>query len=234
MLHIDRVAQIISQLERSIRSGEFIPGDRLPSEREFSARLGVSRSVIREAFGCLAGQGLVKSYRGSGTRVEPPNSRPVTAGLHRLLGEADHRLEDLCAVRAVLEPPIAALAAIHRTEEHLARMEKTQAIHRNPRRSLKTYVQADMDFHATLAEACGNPIFMIILEPVQELLRESRRQTIGHYGLMFISEPHDRILGAVRARDPENASRAMREHIEIATTQIAELRRTLDGEPGGW
>jgi GntR family transcriptional repressor for pyruvate dehydrogenase complex len=233
MSHIERVVQITSQLERSIRSGELAPGDCLPSEREFSAQLGVSRGVIREALWCLAGQGLVKSRRGSGTRVEPPNSRPVTAGLSRLLGERDQRLEDLCAVRAVLEPAIAALAAIQRNDEHLARMEKTQAIFRNPRRSLKTYVQADMEFHATLANACGNPIFRIILEPIQELLRESRRQTIGHYGLLFISEPHGRIVDAVRARDPDAASVAMRAHIEIASSQIAELRRAANREESG-
>jgi DNA-binding FadR family transcriptional regulator len=222
--HLDRVAQIAAQLERSIRSGELAPGDRLPSEREFCARLGVSRGVIREALGCLAGQGLVKSYRGSGTRVKPPDSRPVTAGLSRLISQMDHRLEDLCAVRIVIEPAIAASAALHRTEEHLERMEKTQAIFRNPRRSLTTYVQADMEFHACLADASANPIFVIILEPIQELLRESRRQTIGHYGLLFISEPHGKILDAVRARDPEGASSAMRQHVEIATAQIAALR----------
>jgi DNA-binding FadR family transcriptional regulator len=231
MPRIDRVAQITSQLERSIRSGEFAPGDRLPSEREFSARLGVSRGVIREALGCLAGQGLVESYRGSGTRVRAPDSRPVTAGLSRLIGQMDHRLEDLCAVRLVIEPAIAAMAALHRTDEHLERMERTQAIFRNPRRSLKTYVQADMEFHASLADAAGNPIFVIILEPIQELLRESRRQTIGHDGLVFISEPHGKILDAVRARDSETASRAMRQHIEIATAQIARLRRTAEESP---
>jgi GntR family transcriptional repressor for pyruvate dehydrogenase complex len=231
MSHLDRVARVVLDLERSIRSGEFAPGDRLPSEREFSARLGVSRGVIREALGCLAGQGLVKSYRGSGTRVAPPDSAPVKAGLRRLLDPMSHHLEDLCAVRLVLEPAIAALAATHRTDDHLARLEKTQAIFGSPRRALKTYVQADLDFHAILAEAGGNAVFTIILEPIQELLRESRRQTIGHYGLMFIDEPHRKILDAVRARDPEAASLAMREHIEIATAQLTVLRR--QGALGG-
>jgi GntR family transcriptional regulator, transcriptional repressor for pyruvate dehydrogenase complex len=255
MSHLERVAQITAQLERSIRSGELAPGDRLPSERQFSARFGVSRGVIREALGCLAGQGLVKSYRGSGTRVTPPDSRLVTAGLSRLIGQMDHRLEDLCAVRLVIEPAIAAMAAIHRAEEHLDRMEKTQAIFRNPRRSLETYVQADMVFHASLADASGNPIFVIILEPIRELLRESLRQTMRHCALQFISEPHGKvldavrarapertlsalrqqisephgkILDAVRARDPERASSAMRQHMEITVADIAEIRHSAD------
>ena len=93
----------------------------------------------------------------------------------------------------------------------------------------RPYVQANMEFHARLADAGGNPIFVIILEPIHELLRESRRQTIGHYGLLYISEPHRKILDAVRAQDPDGASRAMRQHIEIATAQIAQLRHTVEG-----
>jgi DNA-binding FadR family transcriptional regulator len=74
---------------------------------------------------------------------------------------------------------------------------------------------------------------VIILEPIRELTRESRRQTIGHYGLLHISEPHGRILEAVRARDPDGASPAMRQHIEIATDRIVQLPHTAEGSRPG-
>src|SRR5262245_65521989 len=114
MSRVDRVSQVVDRFERAILSGELAPGDLMPSEREISAAMGVSRSVVREALGRLASLGLVRSVHGSGTRVEAPSGRQVTVGYQRLLQRADVRLEDLAGVRLPLEVAIAALAATHR------------------------------------------------------------------------------------------------------------------------
>src|SRR4051812_1671007 len=95
----DRVSEISQVYERMILAGALSPGDLLPSEREISARMGVSRTVVREALGRLASLGLVRSVHGSGTRVAVPTSRAVTVGYQRLLIRTDYRLEDLAAVR---------------------------------------------------------------------------------------------------------------------------------------
>jgi DNA-binding FadR family transcriptional regulator len=214
MSRMDQVSRLADQLERAILSGELAPGDRLPSERELSEREGVSRSVVREALGRLASLGLVKSAHGSGTRVQAPTSRQVTLGYQRLLSRPDFRLEDLAEVRLPLETAIAALAAVKRTEQHLARLEETQHILGHPRGTLAAQVQADMDFHATLAEATGNPLFQTVLAPIQQLLIESRQRTLGCYGAALAHQHHARILAAVQRRDAAAASQAMREHLE--------------------
>jgi GntR family transcriptional repressor for pyruvate dehydrogenase complex len=215
MSRTDHVRRIAEQLEQAILSGEYAPGDALPSERELSDQLGVSRSVVREAIGRLASLGLVRSVQGSGTRVETPSSRPLTVGYQRLLRQGDFKLEDLAAVRLPLETTIAALAARMRTDEHLERLAQTQRILGNPRRSLEAHVEADLDFHATLAEATGNSLFQVVLEPIQQFLIESRRRTLGRHGAEIAHQHHVRILVAVVARDPDAASEAMREHLEI-------------------
>jgi DNA-binding FadR family transcriptional regulator len=202
------------EFERAIVAGEFAPGDVLPSEREISARWGVSRSVVREALGRLASLGLVRSVHGSGTRVEAPNGRQITVGYRRLLRATDWRLEDLAAVRLPLETSIAALASQRRTDEHLARLEQAQEILGNPTRTLEAHVKADFAFHAALAEATGNPFFAVVLAPIQELLIESRRHTLGRYRAELAHAHHARILEAVRDRDQARAEQAMREHIE--------------------
>lgn len=214
MSHIDRVTTLADQLERAILSGELAPGDPLPSEREISAQMGVSRSVVREAIKRLASLGLVRSVHGSGTRVEAPNSRQVTVGYQRLLTRADFRLQDLAAVRLPLETSIASLAATRRTEADLALLEKTQKVLGNLRRSLEAHVQADLDFHAALANATGNPLFQVVLTPIQELLMESRRRTLGRYGAEIAYQHHAKILDAVRAGDADAAAEAMRLHIQ--------------------
>jgi GntR family transcriptional repressor for pyruvate dehydrogenase complex len=214
MSRVDRVSQVVDRFERAILSGELAPGDLMPSEREISAQMGVSRSVVREALGRLASLGLVRSIHGSGTRVEAPSSRQVTVGYQRLLSRPDFHLEDLAAVRLPLETTIATLAASRRTARHLEQLTRTQTVLGNPRRSLEAHVQADLDFHATLADATGNPLFQVVLAPIQQLLIESRRRTLGRYGSEIAYRHHARILEAVAAGDAEEAARAMRAHIE--------------------
>jgi len=219
----DRVTEIAQRFEESIVSGELAPGELLPSERELSAQLGVSRSVVREALGRLASLGLVRSVHGSGTRVEPPSGRQVTIGYRRLLRRADFAMEDLAAVRLVLEPAIAAMAATRRTEEHLRRLEEAQRELGDPSRRLSTHIKADLEFHATLADATGNAAFHLVLAPIQELLIESRRRTLGRYGASLAHEHHAAILAAVAAREPEAAAAAMRFHIETNFRHLHEL-----------
>ncbi|MBY0524379.1 MAG: FadR family transcriptional regulator [Gemmataceae bacterium] len=225
----DHVSQLADQLERSILSGELAPGDQLPSEREISARMGVSRSVVREALGRLASLGLVRSQHGSGTRVEAPNTRQVTLGYQRLLTRPDFRMEQMAEVRLPLETTIAALAATHRTDEHLKRLEKSQKVLGNPRRSLEAHATADMKFHAILADATGNPLFRTVLAPIQQLLIESRRHTLGRYGSEIAFAHHAKILAAVRAGDARAARKAMREHIDA---NFKHLRATDRAESG--
>jgi GntR family transcriptional regulator, transcriptional repressor for pyruvate dehydrogenase complex len=222
---IDNVTQLANELERAILAGKFAPGDVLPAERELSVSRGVSRSVVREALGRLASLGLVRSVHGSGTHVEAPNSRPVTLGYQRLLSRDDVRLEDLAAVRLPLETAIAAIAASRRTADHLARLRHSQDILGNPRKSLAAHVSADMDFHATLAEATGNPLFQTVLAPMQLLLMESRRRTLGRFGSDLAHRHHAQILIAVEAQDADAATAAMRVHLEANVQHLQESGR---------
>jgi GntR family transcriptional repressor for pyruvate dehydrogenase complex len=214
MPRADRVSEVVQYLEQAILAGKWSPGDVLPSERDISAEIGVSRSVVREALGRLSSLGLVRSMHGSGTRVEAPNDKPITAGYRRLLRLGEFRLSDLAAVRLPLETAIARLAALHRSGEHLERLERAQQVLGNPQARLEAHVQADLEFHAALAEASGNPLFGIVLAPIQELLIESRRRTLGRHGADLAHGHHEAILHAVRSGDAAAAENAMRAHIE--------------------
>ena len=219
----DRVDAVVAELEKMILKEGLEPGDRLPTERDLSSQLDVSRSVVREGIKRLQSLGRVVSLQGSGTRVASPSGEQVAAGYRWLFQHADLRLEHLAAVRIPLETTIAALAAEHRTNAHLVRLEQAQLRLSDESRSLKSAVEADANFHAILAEATGNPIFQMILGPIQELLFESRRRTISRYGAMLGYNHHQRILAAVRAQQPQQAYQAMADHLQINATQLAEL-----------
>jgi GntR family transcriptional repressor for pyruvate dehydrogenase complex len=227
MSRTDHVTRIAGHFERAILSGRLEPGDLLPSERDISEQMGVSRSVVREALGRLASLGLVSSRHGSGTRVAEPSTRPVTLGYRRLLARPGVRWQDLAAVRLPLETAIAAQAAAHRTAEHLERLARAQAVLGDSERPLEQHIRADLDFHAALADATYNPLFCTVLAPIQELLIESRRRTLGRYGAALAHEHHAVILAAVEAGDSAAAAEAMRRHLEANLEQLG----TLDAGP---
>ena len=227
---VDHVSRIAGELERAILAGELSPGDRLPSEREISARSRVSRGVVREAIGRLSGLGLVRSVRGSGTRVEEADGRVVAVGYRHLIRRADVRLENLVEIRLPLETAIAALAARKREAEHLSRLDLAQTILGDESRTLEERVEADLEFHATLADATANPLFQLILAPIHRLLLESRRRTIAGRGSDIAHQHHAVILAAVRERDSEKAEQSMRVHIESSLRHLRELGSSEDGE----
>ena len=233
MPHADRVTITAGRIEQAILSGELSTGDLLPSEREISAKMGVSRSVVREALGRLASLGLVRSVHGSGTRVEAPSGKPISTGYQLLMRRGEVRLADVAAVRLPLETAIATEAARRRTEEHLARLEEAQTALADPRGTLEAHVKADLEFHAVLAEASGNPLFGIVLTPIQELMIETRRRTLGRHGAAVAHEHHGRILEAVRAGDAEAAGRAMREHMEANYQHLTEAPEPVTELPKG-
>lgn len=219
----DRVATVVAELEQMILRQGLEPGERLPTERELSAQLQVSRSVVREAIKRLQSLGRVSSLQGSGTRVASPSGEQVAAGYRWMFQHSDLRLEHLAAVRLPLETAIAALAAEHRTEDHLARLDDAQHRLACESNRLKPLIDADVDFHAVLAQATGNPIFQWILGPIQELLVESRRHTLSRFGAQLAHDHHARILEAVRARDSEAARQAMTTHLLTNAEHLARL-----------
>jgi GntR family transcriptional repressor for pyruvate dehydrogenase complex len=222
-----RVAEITRHLERSILSGELAVGDYLPAERALCEKMGVSRSVVREALGRLSSLGLVESRHGSGTRVASPSGREISVGYERMMRQSDAPLEDLAVVRLPLETTIAALAATNRSDAHLARLEATQRSLGNPRKSLAAHVKADAEFHVILAEATGNRFLPLVLAPIHDLLIESRLKTLGRFGAALACSHHARILEAVRQQNPAGAALAMRQHLTVNSRHLQELSRQI-------
>jgi GntR family transcriptional repressor for pyruvate dehydrogenase complex len=219
----DRVAHVVDHLEQRIFSGEFKPGDLLPAERELSADLGVSRSVVREALGKLDSLGLVQRRQGSGTRVAPPTSAPVLKTFQRIFQAGDIDLNDLTEARLPLEIAMVRLAAERRTDDHVHKLEQQQAILKDEKLDVESHLRADEAFHAILADAAGNPMFGMLLEPVQLLRHEPYRKHYDEYQLRQAHAEHQAILDAVRAGDAGAAEAAVRAH----------LGKFISVQPGG-
>jgi GntR family transcriptional repressor for pyruvate dehydrogenase complex len=216
------VARILSE---RIISGDCPERSLLPTERELCKDMGVSRTVIREAIKFLESRGLVRIERGRGTVVQEPHAGPLTETFRLLLRRRGDVLKDLVEVRKILEVGIAGLAAERRDESHLRGMERALETMRQKPSAPEGYVDADVAFHAEIARASQNPVVLVLLEPLADLLRESRLITFsGPRMVKLRTRQHEQIYKRIRAGDAEGAREAMGRHLTDTEKDLARHR----------
>jgi GntR family transcriptional repressor for pyruvate dehydrogenase complex len=208
------VDHVVEEVRQAIVRGDYPVGGELPAAEKLAIGFGVSMTVIREAMRVLRSQGLVEVFQGKRPLVAATDSTATVSMLGQSLGRAG-RMEDLMQVRWVLEVAIAAIAAEKATPEHLVRLAATVDEMRDGT-TVDRQVDADVQFHRVLAEATGNPLFPILLQSLEALLREFRRQAIEVRGVRSGIKEHAAVLEAVRSRDPQAAREAMIRHMKLA------------------
>lgn len=148
--------EVAEQIRAEIGKGSYQAGEQLPIEAELMKKFGVGRSSVREAVRILANSGLLRVQQGVGTFIEQPAG--ITEPFVQRLKRAD--AHDLNEVRHLLEMKIAEKAALNRTAADLGEMERHLK-----RRTIaadagvvEDCIQADIDFHLSIARASGNEI----------------------------------------------------------------------------
>jgi len=207
----DRAAEEILDM---VISGGLRPGERLPPERELCERLGVSRTVVREALNLVEARGLVSIEHGRGAVVSGGEPRAVRDTLGLLLRVQPQTLWELLEMRGILEVEVAGLAAERAGPGDVEGMRHQVERMRGSIGAPEGYVDADVEFHALLARAARNGVLLTMLEPVVNLLRASRRVSAARPGnAQRALVEHERILGCVAGGDAEGARREMRAHL---------------------
>jgi GntR family transcriptional repressor for pyruvate dehydrogenase complex len=220
--------QIVEQIEQSVQKGDLKPGDQLPAERELAEQFGVSRTAVREAVKALREKGLVEAYPGKGTFITSGSSNPMRQSLDRMMRSAQvDATSSLVEVREILEPEIAALAAVRATEENLNSLREAVAVMDAAKRDPDAYIEADLDFHLELAEAAANPLILSLIDSIVGVLREQRMRIFEVDGGPDRGQyHHKKILEAVEHQDAPGAREAMRAHLR----QVREDSRSASKE----
>jgi DNA-binding FadR family transcriptional regulator len=204
--------QVADQLRQLIETGEFAAGDRLPTERELADQLGISRPTVREALIALEVEGRIRIRVGSGIYVtDPPPSE-----IH-LVGTAEGPFE-LLRAREFIEGAIAAEAALHVTQADIDAMDDVLARMESTRHPTKSTLDLDREFHTTVAAILGNAVLVRFtghlfdqrINPYFERLSSYFENKESWNAAMI---EHRAVRDAIAARDPEQATKAMREHL---------------------
>lgn len=212
-LVVDETAERIAIM---IRSGEFAPGDKLPSERRFSEMLGVGRSSVREAIRKLEVMGLLEVRHSRGTYVASPEQTAPLAFQPPAILQDREQLRQLFGLRRIMEVAAAELAAQRAQDEHLTMMRYWVQAMENcaGAKDADGIVIADIEFHRQIFLAAGNAYLLDLMDSIVDVLRDMRYASASIPDLI----PHNlighrSILAAIEKGDGRAAARAMDRHL---------------------
>jgi GntR family transcriptional repressor for pyruvate dehydrogenase complex len=218
---------IIRQVRQTILGGKLVPGDRLPPEKELVAKFGVSKHSLREAFRALEAMGFLTIRKGSGggAMVMEVDMDTTRDSIANFLYFQNVSVQDLSGVRKVFEPHLTQLAVERLSVEELDKLKHTHKCCLDAFALGENIYRHEIDFHRVLAQASGNPVFVLIQDFVNTLLGDLKRQLKPGLGfLKQVIAAHDRILEAVESRDPERARVEMYRHVCEVESGLEALR----------
>jgi GntR family uxuAB operon transcriptional repressor len=216
---------VAQDLLTAMAAGEYVPGVRMPGDRELATRLDMSRSTVREAILALEVIGAVEVRHGDGTYVRGPH-----AGITGIEGSAlDTAPRELIEARRSLEPVVASLAAVRIDSDALRKLtrdlDEAAEIVAEPAQLLR-FVELGLRFHADLARCCGNSLLANIVGQLVDTEIHPLWLLVNQHAVSSLRarqgqlREHQDVLTAIASGDANGAQRAMAGHLESVDTVI--------------
>ncbi len=229
-----KLSQEISNIiEDAILQKKIQQGEKLPTEAELCNMFGVSRTAVREAFQMLAARGLVRVRKGDGIYVSDYSPENVTKpmSLFLELNLSKNYMLHVMEIRKMLEPQIARLAALRRTDEDLDDLSKNLEKHKRCKKD-DSYTQGKIDgeFHLKIANACKNPIVSMAVKPVFELMPKTRSIVYAYIDTSQSEaiEYHSKILEMIKDGNADVSYETMKEHLKMAESRTLTVLNKLE------
>lgn len=212
------VSSAISAITKHIRENELGPGEKLPSELTLSNKLGVSRTVVREAFRSLAAMRLIELSAGKRATVAMLDHGAMSFMFEHGIHTEQITIQQIYDVRRTIEVRTVTLAALRRTDVEALEILHHAELMEVDFGNTDLVMEHDLAFHFAIAKASKNPVFELILGAFQGVTRQtwhigwqSRTSDQQRHaaGLLHIS-----IAQAVAAGDPQAAANLMARHFD--------------------
>lgn len=209
---------VADQIRQAIFGGLLAPGHKLPPERELADRFETSRVALREALRSLEQEGMIKIKRGfgGGAFVADFNStlRVLLDSLNTVVKLGQAKSAHLTEVRTMLEPQIAKLATLRADSTDLKAIEITVLAQEEELGAGALSRRHDMEFHRLVANAAHNPVLNIVVNAVNDSIRDAIFRSKLSYDMRArVVCYHRNIYEAIRSRDENVAHSLMTEHV---------------------
>ncbi len=210
---------VIDALRKRIGAGEFVPGEKLPTESQMTVHFGVSRTVVREAIAALAADGTVQSRQGAGVFVLANAASAFTS----IGGETSNKISvalNVLEVRMGIEIESAGLAALRRSNSQEAAIQEAWNEFGRLLKSGNPTGRTDFSFHRSIAAATNNPFYIEVLDalgsrtiPCDVASPWGTESVLTYEYQVGLHEEHRRIMNAISAQNADGAREAMRDHL---------------------
>jgi len=224
---------VTRQIEQLILRGILRPGERLPSERELSDKMGVSRPSLREAVADLQTRGLLDSRAGAGLYVAETLAATFPPALTQLFASHDEAVFDYLDFRSDMEGLAAERAARHASDTDLQVIDtifmKMETASNSP--DPATEATLDAEFHLSIIEASHNVIMLHMMRSMYDLLRQGvfynrqvmfKQRTTRH----ALLDQHRDINNALQARDAAASRAAVMAHLGFVKAALQDQQKT--------
>ncbi|RYG03043.1 MAG: FadR family transcriptional regulator [Caulobacteraceae bacterium] len=215
-----RVQYVMRSVAEHIGRERLRVGDELPGETSFGARLGVSRPVVREAFGALSALNIIDTRNGRRPRVSALNSRALSIPLDHAIRTEQISAAQVWETRRCLETQLIALAALRRTDPEARRIRELAGAMAAAERGSPELISLDIALHKAIATASRNVLMASLLASLEPLLEAAvpaawrTRRTDEEHALVIAR--HLDLADSILQGDPEAARRAMEAHFDRA------------------
>jgi GntR family transcriptional repressor for pyruvate dehydrogenase complex len=233
---ISRVAisdELIARFKELIAKRVFVPGHRLPPERDLAEALAVSRPTLRQALRALQIMGVIKARQGSGSYLVDSASDIMRVPLEFALALKNVAKTDLFETRRTLEVELASLAAERRTDEDLQAMRRSLAEMKDTMGDPEAWCRTEPRFHTCIVQAARNGVMATIIEMLSQMLMESRKETVrllSDYSSSYQS--HVDIYVEIEKQDAAAAAKMMMEHFALIEMRARQCHIMPGGDGG--
>jgi GntR family transcriptional repressor for pyruvate dehydrogenase complex len=207
---------IVSQIKDAILTGIYKPGDKLPPEKELIKLFNVSRVPLREAMRSLEEMGLITIKPGiaGGTFVSQMSIKSVSDSLSNMIRLGEINISDIWEFRMIIEPNISRLAAERRNDWEIKQMEEIIFVREKAVKAQKTPVVSNIDFHQAIARASKNPLSILIMDTIGDILMEEfKRFNFSLSDHRSIIKFHRKILECIKDKDVQQVGDIVNAHL---------------------
>ncbi|WP_407664118.1 FadR/GntR family transcriptional regulator [Microvirga alba] len=215
---------VVDQIGLQIVQGALAPGAPLPNADDWSAKLGVSRTVLREAIKVLAGKGLIETRPKTGTRVRPRSDwnflDPYVLTWCYAGGERND-VRALFELRRTIEPAAAGLAAERATAEQIQDLEAVLLEMEKYADDGERFAEPDLVFHQTILRMTGNELIGSLAAVIETaLLMSFRLSNDNPHGQRPSLPLHRKVADRIAARDSDGARKALETLLDQAEDDV--------------
>lgn len=194
--------QAFDQITDRIMSGMWKPGDKLPSENELAAMMGISRISVRETMQKLTAMDLVETHRGKGSFVKEFTTNSYLKSLAPMVSLSRQDLLDIIQYRRILETGVVDLFMAHWNQDDIVVLKDIHQHMQSSTKDLANFIEHDLNFHMKLFEMTKNDFIIKVSTMVSDIFGSAMAGFVTETGAEEGVEAHRKIIEAIEHDDP--------------------------------